>query len=158
PSSATGTQLLPAVGCAEGNRHLDRSSDAVTLTSVGEGATSEGEFWESINAVCLEQLPVIFLVRDNGCAISGPVAHQTPGGDVSRLVSAHPHLRIFQVDGTDLLASYSAMAEAVHYCRSQRKPALVHANCTRPYSHSLSDDEKFYKSEAERSAEALRDP
>ena len=158
PSSATGTQLLPAVGCAEGNRHLDRSSDAVTLTSVGEGATSEGEFWESINAACLEKLPVIFLIQDNGFAISVPVEHQTPGGDVSRLVSAHPNLRIFQVDGTDLVASYSAMVEAVQYCRTQRKPALVHATTIRPYSHSLSDDEKFYKSEAERTAEVLRDP
>ena len=158
PSSATGTQLLPAVGCAEGNRHMDPSSDAVTLTSTGEGATSEGEFWESINAACLEKLPVIFLVQDNGFAISVPVEHQTPGGDVSRLVSAHPNLRIFQCDGTDLVASYAAMAHAVNYCRAERKPALVHATCTRPYSHSLSDDEKLYKSAAERSAEALRDP
>jgi 2-oxoisovalerate dehydrogenase E1 component len=158
PSSATGTQLLPAVGCAEGNRHMDRASDAVTLTSMGEGATSEGEFWESINAACLEKLPVIFLVQDNGFAISVPVERQTPGGDVSKLVSAHPHLRIFQCDGTDFAASYATMAEAVHYCRTQRKPALVHATCTRPYSHSLSDDEKLYKSAAERAAEALRDP
>jgi 2-oxoisovalerate dehydrogenase E1 component len=158
PSSATGTQLLPAVGCAEGNRHLDPSSDAVTLTSTGEGATSEGEFWESINAACLEQLPVIFLVQDNGFAISVPVERQTPGGDVSKLVAAHPNLRVLQCDGTDLVASYAAMAEAVNYCRAQRKPALVHASCTRPYSHSLSDDEKLYKTEAERAAEALRDP
>ena len=158
PSSATGTQLLPAVGCAEGNRHLDPSSDAVTLTSAGEGATSEGEFWESINAACLQKLPVIFLVQDNGFAISVPVEAQTPGGDVSKLVAAHPNLRVFQVDGTDLVASYAAMAEAVNRCRAERKPALVHATCTRPYSHSLSDDEKLYKTEAERAAEALRDP
>jgi 2-oxoisovalerate dehydrogenase E1 component len=158
PSSATGTQLLPAIGCAEGNRHLDPSSDAITLTSTGEGATSEGEFWEAINAACLQKLPVIFLVQDNGFAISVPVEAQTPGGDVSKLVSAHPNLRIFQVDGTDLIASYATMAEAVNYCRAERKPALVHASCTRPYSHSLSDDEKLYKTEAERAAEALRDP
>ena len=158
PSSATGTQLLPAVGCAEGNRHLDPSSDAVTLTSCGEGATSEGEFWESINAACLERLPVIFLVQDNGFAISVPVEHQTPGGDVSRLVSAHPNLRVFPCDGTDLIASYAVMTQAVSYCRTERKPALVHASCTRPYSHSLSDDERLYKTEAERAAEALRDP
>jgi 2-oxoisovalerate dehydrogenase E1 component len=158
PSSATGTQLLPAVGCAEGNRHIDRASDAVTLTSTGEGATSEGEFWEAINAACLEKLPVIFLVQDNGFAISVPVEHQTPGGDVSKLVSAHPNLRIFQCDGTDLVASYATMAQAVNYCRTERAPALVHATCTRPYSHSLSDDEKLYKSDAERAAEALRDP
>src|SRR5665213_187048 len=158
PSSATGTQLLPAVGCAHANRYLDPSSDAVTLTSVGEGATSEGEFWEAINAACLEALPVIFLVQDNGFAISVPVEHQTPGGDISRLVAAHPNLRSFRCDGTDFVASYGTFAEAVNYCRRERKPAFVHAYCTRPYSHSLSDDEKLYKTAAERADEARRDP
>src|SRR5216683_2474982 len=95
PSSATGTQLLPAVGCAQGNRLLDPASDAVTLTSLGEGATSEGEFWEAINAACLESLPVIFLIQDNGFAISVPVECQMPGGDIGQLVSAHPNLRVF---------------------------------------------------------------
>ncbi len=158
PSSATGTQLLPAVGCAHANRYLDPASDAVTLTSVGEGATSEGEFWEAINAACLEALPVIFLVQDNGFAISVPVEHQTPGGDISRLVSSHPNLRSFRCDGTDFAASYGTFAEAVNYCRRERKPAFVHAFCTRPYSHSLSDDEKLYKTAAERAEEARRDP
>ncbi len=158
PSSATGTQLLPAVGCAHANRYLDPASDAVTLTSVGEGATSEGEFWEAINAACLEALPVIFLVQDNGFAISVPVEHQTPGGDISKLVSAHPNLRSFRCDGTDFVASYGTFAEAVNYCRRERKPAFVHAYCTRPYSHSLSDDEKLYKTAAERADEARRDP
>src|ERR1700682_4525566 len=83
PSSATGTQLLPAVGCAHANRYLDPASDAVTLTSIGEGATSEGEFWEAVNAACLESLPVIFLVQDNGFAISVSVEHQNPGGGMS---------------------------------------------------------------------------
>ena len=158
PSSATGTQLLPAVGCAQANRHLTPASDAVTLTSIGEGATSEGEFWEAINAACLESLPVLFLVQDNGFAISVPVEHQTPGGDISRLVSAHPNLRIFRCDGADFAASYATAAEAVNYCRRERKPAFVHAFCTRPYSHSLSDDEKLYKSAEERAREARRDP
>jgi len=158
PSSATGTQLLPAVGCAHANRYLDPASDAVTLTSVGEGATSEGEFWEAINAACLEALPVIFLVQDNGFAISVPVEHQTPGGDISKLVSGHPNLRSFRCDGTDFVASYGTFAEAVNYCRRERKPAFVHAYCTRPYSHSLSDDEKLYKTAAERADEARRDP
>ena len=158
PSSATGTQLLPAVGCAHANRYLDPASDAVTLTSVGEGATSEGEFWEAINAACLEALPVIFLVQDNGFAISVPVEHQTPGGDISKLVSSHPNLRSFRCDGTDFVGSYGTFAEAVNYCRRERKPAFVHAFCTRPYSHSLSDDEKLYKTAAERAEEARRDP
>src|SRR5258708_27073133 len=145
PSSATGTQLLPAVGCAQANRYLDPASDAVTLTSIGEGATSEGEFWEAINAACLESLPVIFLVQDNGFAISVPVEHQTPGGSISKLVENHPNLRVFRCDGTDFVASYSTFAEVVNYCRRERKPALVHPRCTRPYSHSLSGDEKLYK-------------
>jgi 2-oxoisovalerate dehydrogenase E1 component len=157
-SSATGTQLLPAVGCAHANRYLDPTSDAVTLTSTGEGATSEGEFWEAINAACLESLPVIFLVQDNGFAISVPVEDQTPGGDISKLVEGHPNLRTFRCDGTDFVASYGAMAEAVNYCRRERKPAFVHAYCTRPYSHSLSDDERLYKTAAEREQEALHDP
>ncbi len=158
PSSATGTQLLPAVGCAHANRYLDPTSDAVTLTSTGEGATSEGEFWEAINAACLESLPVIFLVQDNGFAISVPVEDQTPGGDISKLVEGHPNLRTFRCDGTDFVASYGTMAEAVNYCRRERKPAFVHAYCTRPYSHSLSDDERLYKTAAEREQEALHDP
>jgi 2-oxoisovalerate dehydrogenase E1 component len=158
PSSATGTQLLPAVGCAHANRYLDPASDAVTLTSLGDGATSEGEFWEAVNAACLESLPVLFLVQDNGFAISVPVEHQTPGGDISRLVSTHPNLRVFRCQGTDFMASYETVAEAVNYCRSERKPAFIHAHCTRPYSHSLSDDEKFYKTAAERAAEARLDP
>ena len=158
PSSATGTQLLPAVGCAHANRYLDPASDAVTLTSLGEGATSEGEFWEAINAACLEALPVLFLVQDNGFAISVPVESQTPGGDISRLVSNHPNLRVFRCEGTDFVASYAIAAEAVNYCRAERKPAFLHADCTRPYSHSLSDDEKSYKTAAERAQEARLDP
>ena len=158
PSSATGTQLLPAVGCAHANRFLNPASDAVTLTSTGEGATSEGEFWEAINAACLESLPVIFLVQDNGFAISVPVEEQTPGGDISKLVEGHPNLRTFRCDGTDFVASYSTIAEAVNYCRREGKPAFVHAYCTRPYSHSLSDDERLYKTAAERELEARHDP
>jgi 2-oxoisovalerate dehydrogenase E1 component len=158
PSSATGTQLLPAVGCAQANRHLDPASDAVVLTSLGDGATSEGEFWEALNAACLESLPVLILVQDNGWAISVPVEHQTPGGDIARLVSNHPNLRVYKCEGTDFVASYHTMAEAVKYCRQERKPAFVHAYCTRPYSHSLSDDERLYKTEAERAEEARQDP
>jgi 2-oxoisovalerate dehydrogenase E1 component len=158
PSSATGTQLLPAVGCAQANRHLDPGSDAVTLTSIGEGATSEGEFWEAVNAACLECLPVIFLVQDNGFAISVPVEHEMPGGDISKLVSGHPNLRVFRCDGTDFVGAYGTFAEAVNYCRRERKPAFVHAYCTRPYSHSLSDDDKLYKTPEERAEEARQDP
>jgi len=157
-SSPTGTQYLQAVGCAEASRYLNPDSNEVTLASGGEGSTSEGEFWEALNAACLNRLPVIFLIQDNGWAISVPVEKQTPGGSISRLVAGFPHLKILECDGTDFLASYRAMTEAAAYARSGQGPALVHAHCIRPYSHSLSDDERLYKTEAERAAEAERDP
>src|SRR6204780_805759 len=158
PSSATGTQFTPAVGCANAERYLDPSSDAITLVSSGEGATSEGEFWESLNVACLERLPLLYLVQDNGYAISVPVEKQTAGGNLARLVQGFPGLKVLECDGTDFLASYATMAEAVEYCRREHGPALVHASCTRPYSHSLSDDEKQYRPKAEREADAARDP
>jgi 2-oxoisovalerate dehydrogenase E1 component len=158
PSSATGTQFTPAVGCANAERYLDASSDAITLVSSGEGATSEGEFWESLNVACLERLPLLYLVQDNGYAISVPVEKQTAGGNLARLVQGFPGLKVLECDGTDFLASYATMAEAVEHCRREHGPALIHASCTRPYSHSLSDDEKQYRPKAERDADAARDP
>ena len=157
-SSPTGTQYLQAAGCAEAGLEKNPHSDEITLVSSGEGATSEGEFWEALNVACLRQLPLLFLVEDNGYAISVPVECQTAGGSVSKLASGFPGLFIQEVDGTDFLASYRTLREAVEYCRERRGPALVHAHVTRPYSHSLSDDERMYKTEAERHAEAERDP
>jgi 2-oxoisovalerate dehydrogenase E1 component len=126
--------------------------------SIGEGATSEGEFWESLNTACTRSVPVLYLVEDNGYAISVPVEVQTPGGDVSRLVESFPNLKIWRCDGTDFLESYRTMREAADYVRRERKPAFVHAKVIRPYSHSLSDDERLYKTPDERKAEATRDP
>jgi 2-oxoisovalerate dehydrogenase E1 component len=157
-SSPTGTQYLQAVGCAQACRYLNPSSDSVTVVCGGEGSTSEGEFWEAVSAACLENLPVLFLIENNGYAISVPVEKQTPGANVSHLLSGFTQLARFEVDGTDFVASYETMAEAVEHCRSNRGPALVHAQVTRPYSHSLSDDERLYKTKAERAAEEARDP
>ncbi len=156
-SSPTGTQFVQAVGCAGASRYLGRTGE-VTLVSAGEGATSEGEFWEALNAACLEKLPVLFLIQDNGYAISVPLECQTAGGDISRLVSGFPALFSEQVDGADFLASYRTMERAAAWCREERGPALVHARVIRPYSHSLSDDERLYKPATERQAEAERDP
>ncbi|HWZ31390.1 MAG TPA: dehydrogenase E1 component subunit alpha/beta [Bryobacteraceae bacterium] len=156
-SSPTGTQFLQAVGCADAGRRLDPDSDAITLVTTGDGATSEGEFWESLNIACLERLPIVYLVEDNGYAISVPVEKQTAGGNIARLVSGFPDLKILFCDGTDFVASYNTMSEAVDYCRTHRTPVMVHATCIRPYSHSLSDDEKLYKTKAERAEEATRD-
>jgi len=158
PSSATGTQFLPAIGCADAQRRLEPGTDAITVATTGDGATSEGEFWESLNIACLEPLAILYLVEDNGWAISVPVEKQTAGGNIARLVSGFPKLKIFECDGSDFLASYATMSQAVEHCRRAQSPVLVHARCTRPYSHSLSDDERLYKTKAERAAEAARDP
>ncbi|MBI3666773.1 MAG: dehydrogenase E1 component subunit alpha/beta [Acidobacteria bacterium] len=159
-SSCTGTEFLQAVGCAEACRILNAGTteSEVVLTTGGEGATSQGEFWEAINSACLKRLPLVFLIEDNGFAISVPVEAQTAGGSISRLVSNFPDMLVEEVDGTDFLASYRVMKSAVAYARGGAGPALVHAHVTRPYSHSLSDDERFYKTEEERRAEAERDP
>jgi len=168
-SSATGTQCVQAVGCAEAGMLYGRlkdlagrenrfQHDEVVYVSVGDGATSEGEFWESLATSSLRSLPVLYLVEDNGYAISTPVEYQTPGGEISRLVESFPGLGVFRCDGSDVLACLRTMREAVAHCRARRGPALVHARVTRPYSHSLSDDEKLYKTAAERRDEAARDP
>jgi 2-oxoisovalerate dehydrogenase E1 component len=164
-SSPTGTQFLQSVGCAEASLRAKLLSitdgfvqDEVVYVSTGDGATSEGEFWESLSTACNLQLPVVYLVEDNGYAISVPVEVNTPGSSISELVRSFPGLYIEKVDGCDLVASYGAMSRAVGYARARRGPALVHATVIRPYSHSLSDDEAMYRPAAERAADAARDP
>jgi 2-oxoisovalerate dehydrogenase E1 component len=169
-SSPTGTQFLQAVGTAEaGERALkldheqlreitDAKGDEVVFVTTGDGTTSEGEFWESLNSASNLRAPVVYIVQDNGYAISVPVEVNTAGGSISRLVSGFPDLYIQECDGTDLVESLETMRRAVEHCRARKGPALVHAKVIRPYSHSLSDDERFYKTEAMRDEEALRDP
>jgi 2-oxoisovalerate dehydrogenase E1 component len=168
-SSATGTQFLQAVGAAEaGYRYSmikeieDRAArfkhDEVVYVSAGDGTTSEGEFWESLNSACNLKLPVLYLIEDNGYAISVPVEVQTAGGSISRLVSSFPDLYVEECDGTDFLGSHETLSRAVEYARERRGPALVHAHVIRPYSHSQSDDETLYRPEEERVSEAARDP
>ncbi len=178
PSSATATQCLHAIGCAEAGRYFTRHPEAaakhdgdyrqfkdvkfhgdeVVYVSIGEGSTSQGEFWESLNTASNGKLPVLYVVEDNEYAISTPVEANTPGGNISKLVANFPNFHFAEVDGTDPIASYAAMVEAVEYCRSGRGPALVHGHVIRPYSHSLSDDERLYRSAAELEADAARDP
>ncbi|HKO61371.1 MAG TPA: dehydrogenase E1 component subunit alpha/beta [Pyrinomonadaceae bacterium] len=168
-SSPTGTQLLQAVGNAEAayrarqikglkKEAIRFQKDEVVYVSVGDGTTSEGEFWEALNTACNLKLPVLFLVEDNGYAISVPVEVQTPGGDVSKLVENFPNLFLQRCDGTDPIESLETMQRAADYCRERRGPAMVHAKVIRPYSHSLSDDERLYRPDTERAADAERDP
>jgi 2-oxoisovalerate dehydrogenase E1 component len=177
-SSATATQVLHAVGCAEAGRYFSRHPEAaekhegdyrafkdvtfhgdeVVYTSLGEGSTSQGEFWEALNTASNQKLPVLFVVEDNEYAISTPVEVNTPGGNISKLVANFPNFYFAEVDGTDPIESYRAFEEAVAYCRAGRGPAFVHGHVIRPYSHSLSDDDRSYRPESERNADSLRDP
>jgi 2-oxoisovalerate dehydrogenase E1 component len=177
-SSSTSTQLLHAVGCAEAGRYFSHHpqaaekaegdyrawhdvtfhGDEVVLACVGEGSTSQGEFWEALNTASNQKLPVIFMIEDNGYAISVPVEVNTPGGNISRLVANFPNFHFAEIDGTDAEASLRAFQAAAEHCRAGLGPAFVHGHCVRPYSHSLSDDDRLYRSAAEREADAMRDP
>jgi 2-oxoisovalerate dehydrogenase E1 component len=168
-SSPTGTRVLHAVGAAEASWYFSHIREAAELASsfhddeiayvsLGEGASSEGEFWESLNYACGRRLPVLYVVQDNGYAISVPVDVQTAGGKISGLIRSFPHLMTLECDGTDFPESYEAAAQAVEYVRQRKGPALIHAHVVRPFSHSLSDDERLYKPEEVRQQEAKRDP
>ncbi|MBB6144035.1 2-oxoisovalerate dehydrogenase E1 component [Silvibacterium bohemicum] len=177
-SSATSTQCLHAVGCAEAGRYFTRHPEAaakqegdyrqwrdvtfhgdeVAYVSLGEGSTSQGEFWESLNTASNEKLPVIFVIEDNGYAISVPVEVNTPGGNISKLVQNFPNFHFAEIDGTDPVACVRAFEEAAAWCRAGNGPAFIHGHVIRPYSHSLSDDDRLYRPESERNADALRDP
>jgi 2-oxoisovalerate dehydrogenase E1 component len=176
-SSAVGTQFIEAAGMAEASLYYGRfpraleqaqgaplghavrhHDDEIVLVTGGEGSTSEGEFFEALNICCLKRLPVLFLIEDNGYAISMPVEQQTAGGNISKLVENFPGLRVEECDGTDPLASYEVLTRAAAHCRERKGPTLVHAHVTRPYAHSLSDDDKLYKTAEEREAETHRDP
>ncbi len=167
-SSCTGMHFLHAVGAAEAGlkaskleaigERVPHEDDEIIYCSAGEGTTSEGEFWESLNTASNLKLPVLYLIEDNGYAISVPVEVNTAGGSISKLVTGFPDLFVRECDGTDFFESYATLQEAVRYCRERRGPALVHAKVIRPYSHSLSDDETLYRPAAERQQEIERDP
>ncbi len=177
-SSSTTTQVQHAVGCAEAGRYFNHHPEAaekatgdyrafhdvvfhkdeVVLTLLGEGSTSQGEFWEALSTASNKKLPVIFCVEDNGYAISTPVEVNTPGGNISRMVSGFPNFYFAEIDGTDPEACLRAFHAAAEHCRAGLGPALVHGHVIRPYSHSLSDDDKLYRTAAEREADAMRDP
>jgi len=185
PSSSTATQCLQAAGCAEAALYFARNPEAtrpapeetdppradyrqfhrvefhgdeVVYVSIGDGATSQGEFWEAVSIASNLKLPLLFVVEDNGYAISVPVEVNTPGGSISRLLGNFPNFHIAEVDGTDPITCLEAFAHAVEHCRARKGPALVHGHVIRPYSHSHSDNDKSYRPESEREADALRDP
>ncbi|MCU1489602.1 MAG: bfmBAB [Acidimicrobiaceae bacterium] len=164
-SSPTGSQCLPAVGCAEASRYaagrelpgVSALSDEITYVSLGEGATSEGEFWESLNSAARLALPLVYLVADNGFAISVPSSDQAPG-PISQLVSGFPGLEVLKLDGCDYFESRAVGSRAIEHARRGDGPVLIHATVTRPYSHSSSDSQTRYRSALDIADEAGRDP
>ena len=169
-SSPTGSQCIPAVGCAEAGRYLVRrphltaelgataaQGDELTYVSLGEGACSEGEFWESLNTACNLHLPVLFVVPDNGFAISVPASEQHPA-PVHELVMGFRGLEVHHLDGTDYFAVRDAATSIIEHIRAGVGPALIHADVVRPYSHSAADTQSKYRSLEELTEEAAHDP
>src|SRR5690606_16113270 len=146
--TAEAVQRAASLGIKEGF-----ASDEVVLVTTGDGTTSEGEFWESLNTACNLKLPVVYLVEDNGYAISVPVEVNTAGGSISRLVSSFPYMCIQALDGCDLTAGHEVMKRAGEHARKRKGTALVHAHLIRPYSHSLSHDEAMSRPSEEREAD-----
>jgi 2-oxoisovalerate dehydrogenase E1 component len=162
-SSCTGTQFLQACGVAEAGLHLKKMKlkdspvyhdQEIVYVSSGDGTTSQGEFWEAITTAAVNKLPVLFMVEDNGYAISVPVSVQTPGGSISKALANFPGLKIFVCDGNCPIESYDTMVQAEKYLREGKGPVLVHASVTRPYSHSLSDDHSYYRTKEDLANEA----
>lgn len=165
-SSCTGTQFLQAVGVAEAGLHLKKmklkdspvyNDQEIVYVSCGDGTTSQGEFWEGLTTACVNKLPVLFMVEDNGYAISVPVRVQTPGASISVALANFPGLKIFTCDGNCPIESYDTMVDAEKYLRAGKGPVLVHADVTRPYSHSLSDDHSYYRTKEDLADEHARD-
>ncbi len=158
-SSCVGTRFLHAVGAGIAGKYSDEpEARAIVYVSGGDGSTSEGEFWESLNNACLQKVPVLFLIEDNSYAISVPIEHQTAGANISRLIRSFPNLFVTEFDGCNFIDSYGRIKDAIDYLRAGRGPVVAHAHVIRPYSHSLSDDERLYKTAKEREEEARRDP
>ncbi|HZN15952.1 MAG TPA: dehydrogenase E1 component subunit alpha/beta [Acidimicrobiales bacterium] len=164
-SSCTGSQCLSAVGSAEASRYIARrdlpgctaEGDELTYVSLGEGATSEGEFWESLNTACTLHLPVLFLVADNGYAISVRAADQSPA-PVWELVRGFRGLAVHHFDGRDYFTARRKGADAIARVRAGEGPGLIHATVTRPYSHSAADTQSKYRGADELADEAAHDP
>lgn len=155
-SSPTGTQYLQAVGVAMGAKK--ERSDEVVYVSSGEGATSEGEFFEAVNWAARDAFPVIFFVQDNKFAISVPVAHQTAGASITEATGGFKGLERFEVDGSNFFEVYAAMHKAVERARKGGGPSLVHAHVVRLLPHSSSDDQFKYRSKEDIERDKARDP
>jgi pyruvate dehydrogenase E1 component alpha subunit len=150
-----GTQGLHAVGAAMAAQRLGEKS--VTLTFMGDGATSEGDAHEALNFASVFNAPCVFVVQNNHWAITVPVSRQLAGPSIAHRAIGYgmPGVR---VDGTDVLACYEVMAETVKHVREGGGPALIEAITYRLGPHTTSDDPTRYRSDEELDYWAARDP
>jgi 2-oxoisovalerate dehydrogenase E1 component len=155
-SSPTGTQYLQAVGLALAAKK--EASDEVVYVSSGEGATSEGEFFEAVNWAARELLPVVFFIQDNKYAISVPVTQQTAGGSVFEVTKGFAGLNRQNVDGTNFLETFEAVKNAVDRARRREGPSLIVAHTVRLLAHSSSDDQTKYRSKEDLEKDKKMDP
>jgi len=152
--SSVGTQLIHACGIALASRM--RGEDAVTFTSIGEGGTSEGDFHEALNFAATHKLAVIFLVENNGFAISVPWHKQMPTPDVADRAKGYGMPGVI-VDGCDAIACYRVAREAVKRARRGDGPTLIEAKVLRLTSHSSDDDQRRYRTSEELESDKERD-
>jgi len=155
-SSVVGSQFLQAVGVAKGAR-LSKTDEVVYVSS-GEGATSQGDFYEALNYTCLHRLNIIFMIQDNGWAISVPRAQQTAGGSIARLIQGYPSLSIYEVDGSCYEESSMAIVDAVSRGRRGEGGSVIVARVPRLGPHSSSDDPKKYQTASTIEEERKKDP
>lgn len=154
-SSPVATQTSHAAGIGLGIKM--KGDDAIVLTSVGEGSTSQGEWYEGVNWAAIHQLPVIFLVENNVYAISVRQEKQMAVEDVADK-AAGLGLPGVKVDGLDLMAVYEAVKAAADRARAGDGPTLVEAKVVRMTPHSSDDDDRSYRSKEEMENLKTRDP
>lgn len=155
-SSIVGSQYLHAVGIAKSIAM--KGKDEVVYVSGGDGSTSQGDFHEALNFASIHQLPVIFVVQNNGWAISVSVDEQTAGGDITKCISSIPGLRVETIDGCDFKETTKTMKEVIAHAREGKGPVVVNAILPRLGAHSNSDDPKRYLSESSLTEIHQKDP
>lgn len=155
-SSATGSHDLHAVGVARAMVYYKHKG--VAITSHGESTMSEGYVYEAINGASREELPVIFVIQDNGYGISVPKKDQTSNRKAADNFLGFKNLKIIHCNGKDVFSSMNAMTEARSYAIERQLPVIVHANCVRIGSHSNSDKHTLYRDEYELSYVKAADP
>ena len=155
-SSCVGSQFLQAVGVAKAAQLANK--DEVVYVSAGDGATSQGDFHEALNFACLHRLSVIFVIQDNGWAISVPVKDQTAGGTIVKMAQGYEGLSVFDVDGCNYEELSTALATAVAKGRAKEGPSLIVAKVPRIGAHSSSDDPSKYQDKECIAGEKAKDP